>query len=418
LVKFLHIGDVHLDTSFYSKNKVLRKKLREGIRKAFNNAIDLCIEEKVDALLIAGDLFDNDKLSFKTEQFLIKEFTRLREHNIKVFYATGNHDPGHISYRANSIRWPDNVHVFKEDRVETAYIYNSDNKAVCKIVSCGHKTSTEGRNLVLHFPIKEENLPHVGLLHTMVTSAGGVQDHDRYLPCSREDLESKMYDYWALGHIHKRQKISENCEIYYPGNIQGRHPRETGEKGGLLVTIDELGSITTEFKPLSAIQWQTLALDGLEDIKSYDELKEYIKNNIEKYVEQNGLPDSDLILRVELQGRAYLKRELQLEDNIDQLTEDLILDLNLLNLEIKVDNLMNVLNIENYREGDHVLSSVLCLLDNIEENRELIERLMEIPLANKRIRKKDDKLSYFKELANGLDEEAVSLMVGDVDEDI
>lgn len=413
LLKFLHIADVHLDTSFYSKKAELRKKLRDGIRKSFSNAIDLCIAEKVNALLIGGDLFDNDKLSFKTEQFLVNEFKRLDENDIKVFYATGNHDPGHLSYRANSIKWPDNVYLFKDDRIEVIHVKNSHGEVIYRIVSCGHKTNNEGRNLVKEFPHKEEKIPYIGLLHTMVANVKDAENHDRYLPCSREDLESKGYDYWALGHIHKRQKIGEIAEIYYPGNIQGRHPKETGKKGGLLVSIDKNHNVDIDFRHLSTIEWSTVNIDGLKDIKQYTELKEYIENQIMEHIKNNRLLNKDLLLRVELEGRAYLKEELSTEENIHEFAYELNLNLDLLDLEIKTDRLLGVIDLKDYEEGNHVLGLVLELLKDIDGNQELLNRLLDIHLIKKGIRKRDEKAAYIKELLRGMDEVALSYMAGD-----
>ncbi len=413
MLKFLHIGDVHLDTSFYSKSEELRVRLREGIRSAFSRAIDTCIDEGVTALLIAGDLFDNDKLSFRTEQFLVNEFNRLKEKGIRVFYATGNHDPGHISYRVNSIKWPDNVYLFKDDRVEVLDMMNSDTEMPYRIVSCGHKTNNEGRNLVKDFPIKDSKTIHIGLVHAMVTNAKGVSKHDRYLPCTTEDMEIKCYDYWALGHIHKRQRVSDKAHIYYPGNIQGRHPRETEKKGGLMITIDENHDTNVEFKHLSTIEWHTLNIKGLDDIKEYMDLKRYIGGLIKEYIEENSLSSRDLILRVELEGRAYLKNELSSKENVDEIAGELILDLDLLDLEIKADNLLTLIDINEYEEGNHVLSKVLEFLKDVEGNEELLDRLMNTPLSKKGIRKNEEKLAYIDHLLDGSEEEVLNYMVGD-----
>ncbi len=415
LLKFLHIGDVHLDTSFYSKSELLRRKLREGLRRAFSKAVDFCIYEGVDALLIAGDLFDNDKLSFKTEGFLIGEFNRLNDNNIKVFYCTGNHDPGHISYRVNSIKWPDNVYLFREDKAEKVVVKNSEDEIIYKVISCGHKTNNEGRNLVKDFPIKENKVPHIGLVHTMVTSAKEIGSHERYLPCSKEDMESKGYDYWALGHIHKRQSISDKGQIYYPGNIQGRHPREIGKKGGLLVTIDKNHNTDVAFKIFSTIEWHTLAIEGFEEIKEYNGLKTYISKKIRKYIEGERLISRDIILRLELMGRAYLKEELKISENIEEITEELILDLDLMDLEIKTDGLIGVINIEDYTKGNHVLAEVFKVLNNIDDNEELVNRLVNIPLLKKGIDNKEEKRAYIKELLEGIEEEVLNYMVGDED---
>ena len=93
-MRFLHIADVHLETSFTGRSEEVRARLREASRQAFRNAVDLAIREDVHALLIAGDLFDGDRLSFQTERFLLEQVGRLNDQGISVVCATGNHDPG------------------------------------------------------------------------------------------------------------------------------------------------------------------------------------------------------------------------------------------------------------------------------------------------------------------------------------
>lgn len=417
MIRFLHISDIHLDTSFYSKKEDIRNKLREGLRSSFKAAIDLCIDEELDGLLIAGDLFDNDKLSFKTEEFLIQQFKRLKEYHINVYYATGNHDPGSMGYRANEIKWPENVHIFKDDNIDVIDLYDRAQNTIGKIISCGHKSNNEGRNLIKDFPVKDGELPHIGLVHAMVTGVKESGNHERYLPCTLNELEEKGYDYWALGHIHKMQSLSNNSKIYYAGNIQGRNPKETGQKGGLLVTIDDFGNVLVDFKPLSQIEWHTISVEDLKDIKDYSQLKKYLARVIKEYITEKNLVVNNTILRLELEGPAYLKKDLEIQENKDQIIEDLLLDINLIDLDLKTNNLTNVVQLNNYREGDHVLAYVMEILDNIEENEEVFKRLKAVTLSNDNIKKTSEKVKYLKELIKGLDEEAVYRMVGDSSED-
>ena len=106
--RFIHIADVHLDTPFASRSEALRERLREAAREAFRRAADLAISQKVDAFLIAGDLFDGDRLSFATERFLLQQLDRLHEGGVSVYYACGNHDPG--GARIDGMPWPPGVH--------------------------------------------------------------------------------------------------------------------------------------------------------------------------------------------------------------------------------------------------------------------------------------------------------------------
>jgi len=411
MLKFIHTGDVHLDTSFHSSDPELRALLRESLKEAFENVIEACIEEEVNALLIAGDLFDNDKLSFQTEQYLIKAFNRLREANIKVFYATGNHDPGDKSYRANMIKWPDNVYLYKDDRVQEYELTNSEGATIAKIVGVGHQSKKEARNLVAQFPRSNEEVPHIGLVHAMVTNASGVEKHDRYLPCSKEDLEDKNYTYWALGHIHVWQQVSQKQRIYYSGNLQGRHPRETGEKGGLIVTIDDYNYVKVEFRSFSTIQWESIQIKDLSEITNYNDLKNNLIATIDTYLVNNNIKKR-LILRLELEGPCFLKEELRDSENLLQLQEDLKYSLNLLAVELKVDKLLKPYNTEFLKDGRHVLSKVLANIDRLKAT-EGLEDFEINRLISKGIRSQEAKEQYFKRLLEGLEVEAIGRMVGD-----
>ena len=411
MIKFIHIGDVHLDTSFHSSDTELRSILRESLKKAFDNVIETCIEEEVNALLIAGDLFDNDKLSFQTEQYLVKAFNRLKGANIQVFYATGNHDPGDKSYRANMIKWPENVNLFKDDNIRGIDLFNKAGEPIAKVVGVGHQSKKEARNLVELFPNSSGELPHIGLVHAMVTNAGGIERHDRYLPCTKEDLEDKNYSYWALGHIHIWGKISQNQSIYYSGNLQGRHPRETGEKGGLLVAIDGLNNVNVEFKSFSTIQWEYLSVKDLGSIINYNDLKNYLADKIQNYIASNNIKKR-IILRLELEGNCFLKEELQETENLLQLEEDLKYSLNILALEIKVDKLLRLYNTEVFKEGRHVLSKVLTHIEELKSGG-LLERFESLQLSNKSVRTPQEKEKYLMSLLEGIEEEAVARMVGE-----
>jgi len=409
LFKFIHIADVHLDTHFLSKNKDLRERLRNSLREAFNRAIDLCIDEKASALLIAGDLFDNDTLSFQTEQFLADSFKRLEKSNIVVIYTTGNHDPGDASYRVNNIKWSSNVHVIKNEDIKIVDVTDEKGRCIAKVVGVGHKTSKESRNLIKKFPEKEIGVTYVGLAHASVVNAFEVNKHDKYLPTRINDLESKNYDYWALGHIHKRQRISELQEIHYCGNIQGRHPRETGLKGGLLVTIvHDVASV--EFKQLSSIRWETIIIDRLAEIKSYEELKNKLIADVLEYIEINNCDKNNLIARIELVGSCLLKTELEEESNLEELENDIKSELDLLEVEIKIDKLTYSVDVDSYTEGNHVLSEILTVITSFEKNDEYIDRLSEIEFINSDV-KKNNKQDYIKEIIKEIGAEIVGRMV-------
>jgi exonuclease SbcD len=203
-LRLLHIADAHLDTPFYGREEALRRKLRDACRQAFSQALEEAIERNVHALLIAGDLFDNDRLSFTTERFLLEAMGRLREAGIAVFYATGNHDPGRAGYRAHQLGWPDNVYLFTKAQPETVAITDRQGTQLGWLTAAGHSSRREEKNLAARYGQARNELPHIALLHAQVISARGAEYHDRYAPCTEEDLSTGGFDYWALAWIiHK-----------------------------------------------------------------------------------------------------------------------------------------------------------------------------------------------------------------------
>lgn len=409
--RFIHVGDVHFDTPFESRDSAKRSMLRRSIREAFEKAVDIALNNNVDCMLIAGDLFDNDMLSFATEGFIVKQMDRLKENAIEVFYATGNHDPGGAAYKARRIKWPSNVHVFMEAKPQLIEVKNKHGESIGMVAACGHEGPREGRNLAENFPEKEGELPWVGLLHTDVS--GCLKgDEDRYAPCTLKDLKDKGYCYWALGHIHKRQVLCEEPAIIYPGNLVGRNPKEWGPKGIYLVGIEN-NRVKKEFIPVADVLWSLIKVDDIKDSKSFEELKGCIKASVLK---DSDSPSSQIrLLRILLQGPTPLYDDLQKGENVEELENTLGQELNVDGVEIKTEEIEPSAYPEDYRGGPHVLGEALSMLEELEENPGELLRMIEGKLALDNSKWKDeDRLNYLKELLKGMDAEITSRLAGGI----
>jgi DNA repair exonuclease SbcCD nuclease subunit len=113
-------------------------------------------------------------------------------------------------------------------------------------------------NLAAFYPPPLPGFYNIGLLHTSLT--GG--DHEVYAPCTLEDLVSRGYDYWALGHIHRRTVHSTDPYVVFPGNLQGRHARESGPKGCFVIDVDDAGrTVSAEFVALDVVRWLRAEVD-------------------------------------------------------------------------------------------------------------------------------------------------------------
>lgn len=256
MIRFIHAADAHIDSplrGLEAHEGAPVDVLRGATRRAFENLIQLAIDENIDFMVLAGDLYDGDWKDYSTGLFFRGQMARLRDKNIAVYLIAGNHDAASVISKKLSL--PENVHVFSTRTTESVSII-------------GHPVVIHGRgfpnrmvpeNLVLDFPDAEPNAFNIGLLHTSLTGRAG---HDTYAPCSEMDLIQKGYNYWALGHIHQPEVISQDPWIVYAGNCQGRDARETGPRGCRLVTVnDTLEVENVKWHDLDVVRWQILDID-------------------------------------------------------------------------------------------------------------------------------------------------------------
>jgi DNA repair exonuclease SbcCD nuclease subunit len=265
MFKFLHAADIHLDSRLdglqrYDSAPV--ERIKNACRKALENLVGLAIEERVAFVLIAGDVYDGDWSDYNTGLYFISQMARLHEAGIKVFLIAGNHDAANRMTR--TLRLPANVKMLRSSEPES---HPLDDLAVV-IHGQSFATGAVTEDLSKQYPPAARGLFNIGLLHTCIEGAEG---HDRYAPCTPLGLKNKGYDYWALGHIHKREVISENPHIVYPGNIQGRHIRETGPKGCFLGTVVDNHLTGIEFRRLDVLRWEVCPVTA-PDVEDEDVL--------------------------------------------------------------------------------------------------------------------------------------------------
>lgn len=407
MIKILHIADVHLDTTFLSRSERVRKTLRGAIRRAFELAVTRAIEENVTCLLIAGDLFDGSRLSFGTERFLIEQLFRLDAAGIPCFYTTGNHDPGGESSRMHRMILPDSFVTF--DKAKPIAVDISDGDTVlARIVGAGHESDAETRNLAKTFPKAETGIPTIGLLHALVTSASGLDRHDRYAPCTVDDLRAKGYAYWALGHVHERQQVDQDSRIQYPGNVQGRSPKERGRRGGLLVTIDGSSAVST-FVPLSSVDWDDVVVDDLDEITDAARLERRIRACYDAAL--GGRDDvEDRMVRFILTGPTPLALDLLRAEYLDDIAADIKSSIGTLDVEVVCRGVRPPIDIEEYRDGQHVLGEVLSVLDELGAGESLMEELAPDPIADVH-GSASDRTAYLMELLEDMGSEAAARLL-------
>jgi DNA repair exonuclease SbcCD nuclease subunit len=297
-MRFIHAADLHIDSPLRGLDRydgAPVERLRTATRSAFERLIDKAINERVDFVLVAGDIYDCDWQDFHTGLFFRGQMVRLEREGIRVFIVQGNHDAqGVIS---KQLVLPPNVTVFSSRAAQTVQI---DNLSVA-IHGRSFPERAVDEDLVPSYPPPVPGFFNIGLLHTSLTGRAG---HDTYAPTDLATLKTKGYDYWALGHVHAREVLAEQPRIVFPGNLQGRHAKETGPKGCELVTV-QAGRVEAECVPLDVVRWNqlTLSLDGTHRL---DALGEAFRHALDPLL--TGAMDRLHAVRVTLTGSTELHR--------------------------------------------------------------------------------------------------------------
>jgi DNA repair exonuclease SbcCD nuclease subunit len=254
-MKFIHTADIHLDSplsGLAAYKDAPAERLRNVTREAFTRLVDVAIEESVDFMVIAGDLYDGSWKDYNTGHFFCREMGRLRQVNIPVYLLFGNHDAD--SEMTKKLALPDNVHRFDSRKASTYRI------EALKVALHGrsYKDAATLENLAATYPAPEAGWLNIGVLHTALQ---GYTAHAPYAPCTLAELNAKGYDYWALGHVHEYALLQQDPWVVFPGNLQGRHIKETGPRGAVLVVADSAGIQSVDRLLVDALRWHLLEVD-------------------------------------------------------------------------------------------------------------------------------------------------------------
>ena len=250
MIKLLHSADWHLDTPMTGHDDATAAFLKQELQKVPEKIAALCKAENCQLLLLSGDLFDG---AYTKESFALV-YKTLAELKIPVFISPGNHDycrPGSV-YLEES--WPENVHIFRHATIESVTLPELD----CKLYGAGFE-SMDCPGLLEGFSAEGDQRWHIGVFHGDPASATSA-----YCPITAQQLRQCGLDYLALGHIHKGETIrSGEVLCAWPGCPMGRAFDECGEKGALVVTLDE--GVHARFLPLDTPRFFDLETEVGED---------------------------------------------------------------------------------------------------------------------------------------------------------
>lgn len=313
-LRFIHAADLHLDSPFTGIRAAAPESVASALYSAtfdsYRNIIDLCISERVDALLVAGDIYDGADRSLRAQRAFIDGLRSLDAAGIRSFVCHGNHDP--LDGWEARLDYPDGCHRFGPDFEAVPVFSEEPGRAL--VYGISYPTRDVYDNLVSRLGPVDDRAFTLGLLHANV---GGNADHALYAPCSLDDLAQSGIDYWALGHVHTRQVLRERAPtVVYPGNPQGRHPNETGARGVYLVEVDDAGSVSLDFRPTDTVRWERVSID-IGALETEQDLLNEIDDAMQNLLD--GAEDRSVVVRMILIGRGELNRFLRQPGAVDDL---------------------------------------------------------------------------------------------------
>jgi len=386
-----------------------RERLRRAALEAFENAVDYAIDHGLHAVLAAGDLYDDPLLSLQTELAIQRQVQRLDEAGVWFLAVCGNHDPGgprhrsiRLSLETNAAGAPrERVFVFRDRRPQRVTVTDPAGQPVALVIGAGHPSDAESENLAANFPAIATELPLVGLLHTHVDNTPAAGQHDRYAPSGQRDFERNEYSYWALGHIHSRQCAVPGQPVHYAGNLQGRNPRETGQKGGLVVEAQPGVAAEPQFVRFAPVRWETAQIDQLADCATPHALVARLAEAIGDFEAEA----DELVVRIELAGETPLAPQLRRREDREALAEELEATTGALEIQLRDAGVVRPIDRRELRESPSAVARALELIEQAAHDNALLEALAPDELAA--AVDPSDRISYLHELLSDLSEELI-----------
>lgn len=380
--RFLHLADLHLDTTFGGL-PATKDRLRVATLEAWKAALAFAVDENLHAILIAGDAFDDQDLDRRVEMTYRRGIQRCAEMGIHVLYCCGNHDPGSKSNRASQLElegdaeWQSRVHLFAGGKPRAVTITDGEGVEVGVVVGVGHSKVGVSDDLVAKMKPEKTELPVVGLVHTQVTGAQASGEHKAYAPSTKDSFKVGQYDYWALGHVHRRQRVFEDLPVWYAGNLQGRNPKPTecGPKGGLLVELEAGVAPEPKFVPFAPVTWESVDVSDLEELETTASLVLHLESVVDSVHDRAG---GEVCVRLWLSGPCPLSHALSNPLELLNLAEELTENTAALEVQLKAPGLHAPRDIEELRASPSVVAETLKL---IEELRSGARDITELPIG-------------------------------------
>src|SRR5262245_16975924 len=395
-LRFVHAADLHLDSPFRGIGDVapeLGDQLPAATLGAFQRIVDHTINSKADFLILAGDLYDSRDRSLRALLAFRRQMERLAERDVSVYIVHGNHDP--LNGWGSEFQLPPNVTTFSGKPSTVPVIRRGKELARVTGISYARERVTEH--------LASAVMPHarspfsLGLLHA---NAAGQTGHADYAPVTLDELTTSGFDYWALGHVHTRSVLaSDPTTVAYPGNPQGRNPRESGPRGCLQVDIDRNGDAQLSFVETNLARWAHLEIP----IQTHSRMDGLVDALLEQGRAVAASFAGPTVARCTLRGNGPLHADLQREGMSEELSEQLRSVLPVESLRIATGPM---LDFESLARTETLVADFLKMANRALEDPELRKRLTDSlePLFRRRemVLPDDAKLREWVEQATAL----------------
>ncbi|MCW6659413.1 DNA repair exonuclease [Aerococcaceae bacterium NML191292] len=308
-MKLMHIADLHLDSPFVGLSKqhpAMQQYLIKAPYQAFERCVSIAINQAVDVFVIVGDVYDSERQTIYAQHFFIEQLRRLQKADIPVVLSHGNHD--YLDLERKPVAYPDNVYLFDSGDVVSKDLSLKSGETV-RFYGFSYTKRWVNDRKIEQFPNNPSDTTYtIGCLHGAIDAK--QTEKGNYAPFSVEELKAKGYDYWALGHIHQAEILSEVPLVQYSGTIQGRHRHELGDKGAFLVEIKPNQPIKNQFISLASIVWQQAEIDCRSEWQA-SELIQQATQVLHNYQAESEASQQSYLITLVLNNAQRLSFELQ-----------------------------------------------------------------------------------------------------------
>ena len=316
--RFLHTGDLHLDSPLQGLGAEAPAEVLPILRNATTDAwraiVRLAIDEAVDFVLVAGDVFEVASPTLLGQARFRDGLAQLADAGIRSFVVHGNHDPMDGRSWTPSLAFPPSVHRFGTDAVEAVPALR-DGIEIARIHGRSYPRPAVTENYAAGFRADPAAPFSIGLLHANVGNRPG---HDNYAPCSVDDLRASAMDYWALGHVHQPGQVLADPPAFYCGIPQGRDPGELGARGCYLVDVDASRTVTARFVATDVVRWHPIEL-SIADVQNDEALHRACREVVAGAID--AADGRSLVIRLRLTGRGSLHANVRRPGYLDDLRQ-------------------------------------------------------------------------------------------------